>query len=76
MVQKTVSIIFFCFSLFRTVLAQQVPIGSWQSHFAYGTANTFERVGEKIFAAGTHLWAYSLTENDYSVYSKVMASVM
>lgn len=71
MVQKSVSIFFFCLFLLQAVSAQQVPIGSWQSHFSYGTATTVERVGEKIFAAGTHLWAYSLTENDFSVYSKV-----
>ncbi len=64
---------FFCCCCLLTYnsFAQQVPVGSWQSHFAYSKAATVERVGDKVFAASTHLWAYSIIENDFSTYSKV-----
>lgn len=48
-----------------------MPIGSWQSHFSYNNATTVELVGDKIFSASTHLRAYSLTDHDFTTYSKV-----
>ncbi len=57
------------FSLF--VFAQQIPIGSWQSHFSYLTANTIELVGDKILTGSNHIVSYSLINHEYTTYSKV-----
>jgi hypothetical protein len=53
------------------VIAQQVPVGQWQSHFSYNTARSIELVNDKIFTAGVHLYVYSLSDQDYTIYSKV-----
>lgn len=73
MVKKNISFIYFllCFFLNLHANAQQVPVGSWQSHFSYNNANTVELVGDKIYSASTHLRAYSLTDQDFTTYSKV-----
>ncbi len=54
-----------------TVKAQQVPIGQWQTHFSYNSALSVEKVNDKIFAGRSNLYAYSLSDHDYTVYSKV-----
>jgi hypothetical protein len=51
--------------------AQQVPIGNWQTYFTYTSVKSVEKVGDKIFAAGNHLYVYSMGENEFSTYSKV-----
>jgi hypothetical protein len=51
--------------------AQQVPIGQWQTHSSFNSAASVEKVNDKIFAAKTNLYSYSITEKDYTHYSKV-----
>lgn len=67
---KICKLIFFLF-LSVKLFAQQVPIGSWQSHFTYNKATSVEKVNDKIFCANTQLWSYSLSENNFETYSKV-----
>jgi ligand-binding sensor domain-containing protein len=50
---------------------QLTPVGNWQTHFSYNSTRSVECIGDKIFAAGTHLYAYSISENEFSTYSKV-----
>ncbi len=61
----------FLFLLTFSLRAQEVPIGSWQSYFAYNTATTVELVGDKIFSASEHLRSYSLSSGEFESYSKV-----
>ncbi len=65
------SIPFFIFCFCYSSFAQKIPIGSWQSHFSFNTANTIELVGDKVYSASTHLRAYSLAERSFESYSKV-----
>ncbi|HOZ51775.1 MAG TPA: two-component regulator propeller domain-containing protein [Chitinophagaceae bacterium] len=51
--------------------AQQVPIGQWQTHSSFNSSASVEKVNDKIFAAKTNLYSYSITEKDYTHYSKV-----
>ncbi|MBK7764192.1 MAG: T9SS type A sorting domain-containing protein [Bacteroidetes bacterium] len=51
--------------------AQLVPVGNWQSHFSYNSAKSVEKVHAKMFAADANLYSYSVTENEYTTYSKV-----
>lgn len=53
------------------VFAQKIPIGSWQSHYSYLTANTIENIKGKVFVGSHHLVSYSLADQDYTTYSKV-----
>lgn len=62
------SLIIFCVA---SLSAQQIPIGSWQSHFSYTTANSVEKIGNKIYTAGLHLSVYDIDQNEFSTYSKV-----
>ena len=55
----------------KNIQAQEVPIGSWQSYFAYNAATTVDLVGDKIFSANQHLWSYSLISGEFESYSKV-----
>lgn len=54
-----------------SAIAQEIPIGTWQSHYSYLTANTVELVKDKIFVGSNQLVSYSLVEHDYNTYSKV-----
>ncbi|MBL7765817.1 MAG: T9SS type A sorting domain-containing protein [Chitinophagaceae bacterium] len=61
-----------CFCLcFSAIWAQQVPVGNWQTHFAYNQAYTVEKAGDRIFAGGQHLWSYSLSDYSFNAYTKV-----
>ncbi|KXK44229.1 MAG: Two component regulator propeller [Bacteroidetes bacterium OLB11] len=64
---------FFIFFLLICIFtkAQEVPVGSWQSHFAYNTATTVELVGDKVFSASEHLRSYSILSGEFESYSKV-----
>ena len=53
------------------VFAQKIPIGSWQSHFSYLTANTVEYINGKVFVGSHHLVSYSFANQEYTTYSKV-----
>lgn len=50
---------------------QLAPVGNWQSHFSYNLAKSVEKVHDKIYAANANLYAYSVTDNEYTTYSKV-----
>ena len=58
--------------LCSTILAwaQQIPIGTWQSHYTYKSIFAVEKMGDKIFAGATHLYSYSLADHEYTTYSK------
>ncbi len=51
--------------------AQFTPVGQWQSHFSYQSANSVAFTGDKIFAGQANLFSYSLIDHEYSRYSKV-----
>jgi hypothetical protein len=53
------------------VFAQKIPIGSWQSHFSYLTANTVEYLNGKVFVGSHHLVSYSFANQEFTTYSKV-----
>lgn len=59
-----------CVSATRLLNAQQVPVGQWQTHFSYNSAKSIERIGDKIYVAKSNLYSYSLSEHDYTIYSK------
>ena len=54
-----------------SVKAQPTAVGNWRTHFAYNSANSIEIVDDVIYTAGMQLNTYSLTEQEYSSYSKV-----
>jgi hypothetical protein len=68
---KTLSILFILTALIFPASAQQVPIGSWQTHFSYTSVNTIEKVGDRIFAGGNHIYVFSIGGNEFTTYSKV-----
>lgn len=68
---KKGTLLFAILSISIVLFAQQIPIGSWQSHFSYQSANTIELVGDKIFTGSNHLVSYSLSNKEYNTYSKV-----
>ena len=68
---KNILTIFTLIVLQESLFAQQTPVGSWQTHFSYNSVKSVEKVGDKIFAASNHLYAYSISENEFSTYSKV-----
>lgn len=63
-------ILIFLWSAF-SLQAQQVPVGQWQTHFTYNSVKSVEVMGDQILAAGAHLYAYSVTDNDFRTFSKV-----
>ena len=63
-------ILTFLWSAF-SLQAQQVPVGQWQTHFTYNSVKSVEVMGDQILAAGAHLYAYSVTDNDFRTFSKV-----
>lgn len=63
-------ILFFLWSAF-SLQAQQVPVGQWQTHFTYNAVKSVEVMGDQILAAGTHLYVYSIANNDFRTFSKV-----
>lgn len=63
---------FLLLSLFaQQAMAQQVPVGQWQSHFSFQSAGSVEIVGDKVYAARSGLYAYSVSDNDFTHYTKV-----
>jgi len=62
------SLLFLCSTILTW--AQQIPIGTWQSHYTYNSIFAVEKMGDKIFAGATHLYSYSLTDHEYTTYSK------
>lgn len=53
------------------LFAQPGPIGSWQTHFTYNTAQTIELANGSIYAGSMHLVAYDLLQNEFTTYTKV-----
>lgn len=51
--------------------AQNIPIGSWRSHFAHNNAYSITMQNNTIFVAAAHLWSYNLAENEFTSYTKV-----
>ncbi len=66
-----ICLIFFFLLLGHVSEAQLVPVGQWQTYFSYGSASSIEKVKDKLFAAKSNLYSYSLTDNEYTLYSKV-----
>lgn len=58
--------ILICTSLY----AQEVPIGSWQSHYSYLTAQTVEVIGDQVFCGSNQLTVFDTKTNEYETYSK------
>lgn len=61
------------FLLLAAVLhAQEVPIGSWATHFTYNASKTVDNDGNgKIFAANVNLFVYDSNLDEYTTYSKI-----
>lgn len=60
-----------CVLMTHTAYAQSTAVGNWRTHFAYNSANSIELVDDVIYTAGMQLNTYSLSEQEYSSYSKV-----
>ncbi len=51
--------------------AQQVAIGQWQSYFSYQNAVAVTKMKDNIYCGSHNLFAYSTSNKDFTVYSKI-----
>jgi hypothetical protein len=61
-------------SLFLTQIlsAQNIPIGSWRTHFSYSNARIIEKTSDKIFCATRNgLYSFNLIDNSTRKLSKI-----
>ncbi|MEQ8240664.1 MAG: T9SS type A sorting domain-containing protein [Cyclobacteriaceae bacterium] len=69
MIKSTVSLLFLVFSL--QIHSQNIPIGTWRSHFSYHNINKLAKTNWGIFGASDHGIVQLLTDNSMSSLSIV-----
>lgn len=62
----------FLFVFYIATYAQEVPLGSWQTHFSYLSGQHIEQVGNRFFCATYNgLFSYDPEQGNTTTYSKI-----